>query len=409
MAWQDNYVPGSFRGAAFVTQRHEHAFGRAGESHEYPYRETSWFEDLGADVPRWRLEVFVVGADYMSGRDALLAALKQPGAGTLVHPYLGTFQAQFLNGSLTESNEEGGMARFSLEFTEPGVTVEADQAADTQQASEDTADATDASAEARFADAFEPAGEPPFVDDAAVSLIVGIATDISSAGVLLGGTGPALRAFQVGLTSLGGASSLIASPATLAAVIVGLIGTLGQLGSRPGSQLTALRTVMASAAAVDPVNVITPTRQHQADNQQAIVDLVTAAAAGAAVRTVAALSFASYDDAVAVRDALGDDLDDAAVAAADRGNDALANDLDLLRRTMVADVTARGGSLAHLFSYTPNRVKPAVVIAWELYRDASSVLDQADAIVARNKVRHPGFVPAAPLQVLTATEGRSDV
>jgi len=295
------------------------------------------------------------------------------------------------------------MARFSLEFTEPGTTVAADQAPDTQQASVDAADATDASAETRFDDTFRASGEPPFVDDAAASVIETVADLAQTVGVTLGGTGATLRAFQAGLTALGASTSLLASPADLALVIVGMIGSLGSLGDRPGKQVIALRSLIASASALPAVNASTASRQDQARNQQAIADLVICAAAGAAVRSIANASFTSYDDAVAVRDALADDLDDQAVAASVRGNDALASDLDTLRRTMIADVTARGGSLAHLFSYTPVTVMPALVLAWQLYRDPASTIDQAADIVSRNAIRHPGFVPAEPLQVLSAT------
>lgn len=409
MAWQDRYVPGSFRGVGFVTQRHEHPFGRAVDPHEYPESEAGWSEDLGRRLDRWSLTIFVIGDDYMTGRDALLAALKAPGAATLVHPYLGTFQAQFIDGRLTESTDEGGMARFEVEFVEPGIVVTAQQAPDTQAASAEAADATDASATDRFADVFQASGEPPFVDDAAVSVIGSILSSVSGIAVTLGGAGVTLRAFQAGLSALGGAASLIGSPANLAAVVIGLVGALGALGSRPTKQVGALRSVIGAASALPPIAATTSSRAQQAINQQAIADLVILAAAGAAVRSAADAGFSSYDDAVALRDALGDDLDDQALAAAGRGNPALAADLDTLRRTMIADVTARGGSLAHLFSYTPSTVLPALVIAWQLYRDPTSTIEQAAEIVARNAIRHPGFVPVAPLQVLTAAASSADV
>jgi len=41
---------------------------------------------------------------------------------------------------------------------------------------------------------------------------------------------------------------------------------------------------------------------------------------------------------------------------------------------------------------------PAIVLAYRLYGDA----ERADEIVARNRVRHPGFVPGGqPLEVLS--------
>jgi len=406
MAWQDRYRPGSFRGVGFVTLAHEAELGRRGEAHQYPFRDDPWFEDLGRQGRAWSIQAFVIGPDYMSGRDALIAALEAPGAGTLVHPFLGTFQAQPVGGCrISESTDEGGMARFDLRFVEPGIAVTALSSADTQGAASDAADATDAAASDRFGEEFVAAGQPPFVDDAAAALIGGLAASIAGAAMLLGGSGPSLRAFQADLASLDGAAAILTQSDQLAAATIGLIGSLAGLGGRPAMQITALRQVIGAASSLPPVVTTTPSRKRQAANQQAYADLVIAAAAGATVRATAGVAFASYDDAVALRDALGDDLDAQALAAADRGNDALAADLDTLRRAMIADVTARGGSLARLFGYTPMRVSPALVIAWRLYRDPSSTVAQADDLVARNHVRHPGFVPAAPLQVLTADTG----
>jgi prophage DNA circulation protein len=47
--------------------------------------------------------------------------------------------------------------------------------------------------------------------------------------------------------------------------------------------------------------------------------------------------------------------------------------------------------------------QPALVLAQRLYGDPASVEARAAEIVARNKVRHPGFVPGGvALQVLSA-------
>jgi len=64
---------------------------------------------------------------------------------------------------------------------------------------------------------------------------------------------------------------------------------------------------------------------------------------------------------------------------------------------VIQDVTARGGSLAHLYAYTPAQTEPALVIAQRLYGDPT----RAGEIVARNAVIHPLFVPGGQaLEVL---------
>jgi len=124
------------------------------------------------------------------------------------------------------------------------------------------------------------------------------------------------------------------------------------------------------------------------------IDLSAAEAVAATTEIV----FESYDDAVAVRDDLAERIDAAAFDMADVGDDAGYEALTTLRLALVRDVTQRGGSLDRLYSYTPPSSEPALVTAQRLYGDA----DRAQEIVDRNRVRHPGFVPAgAVLEVLT--------
>jgi prophage DNA circulation protein len=47
---------------------------------------------------------------------------------------------------------------------------------------------------------------------------------------------------------------------------------------------------------------------------------------------------------------------------------------------------------------TPAEPLPALVLAYDLYEDVA----RDGEITARNKIRHPGFVPAEKLKVLSA-------
>lgn len=71
---------------------------------------------------------------------------------------------------------------------------------------------------------------------------------------------------------------------------------------------------------------------------------------------------------------------------------------------MVRDITARGATLARLFSYTPKATEPALVIANRIYGTVDIEARTAE-IVSRNKVRHPGFVPGGiALELLTRVD-----
>ena len=402
MDWQDQYMPGSFRGVGFVTQSHGHDFGRRGESHDYPFRDVPWFEDLGRKGRAWALTAFVIGDDYMAKRDALIAALEAPGPGTLVHPFLGSFQAQVAGCHVSESTEDGGMARFELAFVEPGISVAAVAKPDTLAAAKAVAKKVKTSALARFIKAYVTYAEPAFLILRSGATLSSLGAAVGLASSALGGSGAGLSSLTGALATLDDAVSLVGEASALGNAMMVAVGALGNLGSSPPAQIAALTGLVATVVAMPAGSGTTAARVQLAANNQASADLTVAAVAVALANTVPTISFVSYDDAAALRQTLSDMLDGQSAAANDRGNLALAYDLDHLRRVIVADITARGGSLAPLFSYTPVSVRPAVSIAWSVYGDAANVLAQEDDILARNGIMHPLFVPVASLQLLSA-------
>ena len=64
---------------------------------------------------------------HASRHDELIAALKQRGAGELVHPYYGRKTVTLVSPArISETPDEGGMARFSLDFIEAGFPQQGD-------------------------------------------------------------------------------------------------------------------------------------------------------------------------------------------------------------------------------------------------------------------------------------------
>ncbi|WCT72050.1 DNA circularization N-terminal domain-containing protein [Sphingomonas naphthae] len=421
MSWRDQLQPGSFRGAAFAVRAAENSGGRRGPDHSYPQRDTGWAEDIGRAAARFTIDAIVIGADYMAARDALIAACEAKGPGTLVHPWRGTLQAQCRTYTVAESTEEGGMATFTIELVEAGEIVAAEVRQATADAAVEVADDVKLSAIERFAAGFSVARLPAFVEAAAADAIGVFTAVTTAAGVLQGGTGNALRTFLIGLNVLPG--GLLRSPLLLAQAIDGALFALGQLGSSPASRVTALRRVMSDGVAFPPVVAatigapsgpyivatatspapigFTPARRQEWENQVALTRLITTIAAAEAVRSCSQIVFASYNEAAALRSALQDDLDALAVAAADAGDDAAADDLDRLRLIMVRDITARGGSLARIYTVSPSRTLPALALAHQLDGTLDDLLSRSADLVARNGIRHPGFVMGGqPVEVL---------
>lgn len=407
MSWRDQYQPGSFRGVGFRTEYHERAGGRRVVQHEFPGRDEPVTEDLGRSARTFSIDCWIAGADYRTGRDALIDALEAFGPGLLVHPFHGSMMVNAMTYSQTEDTEEGGMCRFSIEFAEAGVAVAVSVELDGAALAGSEADDVLAGAAEQFERGFDIGNVADFVSDAAADLVTGAATLTQFVAAAQGGIGPALRAFDAGLRFLpGNIQSLLREPLRLGQAVAGLVSTVQALGSNGRVRVESFMRMTAFGDSLKPVIGTTPSRQRQADNQAAFVHLFTSSAAAELVRAASRTSFASYEDAAAMRDRVSARLDILAMRAADAGQDDRAETFDRLRRAAVRDITQRGGTLARVHDLAIGATQPALRIANRLYGVGSasgSVDSRAADIAARNRVRHPGFVPGGvTLKVLSA-------
>lgn len=398
MSWREQLRAGSWRGATFHIDSAGQTGGRRAAVHEFAQRDDVVVEDLGLGPDQFRLECYVLGDDYMASRDRLIAACKVSGPGTLVHPYRGSLQVSCLNFDVDEDSQAGGVARFQIVFIASGAVSQAAQVEDTAASATAAADAASAEGVAGFETGFSVEGLPGFVAEGAAGQIEALGERLQSGLSRLGGAQTALSNATRRVQSLRtDALTLVRQVPDLAGAVSGLMTSFRLLASTPRSALRELRGLIGFAPSAEPW-ADTPARRVQAANGVEIGRLVTLAASAEAVKATAALTFESYDDAVAVRDDLAERLDAAAFDLADAGDDAGYEALTVLRLTMVRDVTQRGGSLARLYSYRPATTEPALVTAQRLYGDAA----RAEEIVDRNRVAHPGFIPAgAALEVLT--------
>lgn len=387
MSWRQDYRPGSFRGVPFVTTADERGGGRRNDVHELPGAEEPVIDDLGGRVRSFSLSAFVIGNDYFDRRDALIDALEAGGPGLLVHPYYGRMQVVVDEWTVSQSTDDGGMASFEISFIKAGEPP-AVAAPDPMSLSLADADSVIDRAIGRFADGFTLGNLPDFVEAAAGKVISGIATVTQLTAMVGGGAGGALRAFETGLAALGGAG-LLHAPLSLAHSIVGLVQTVGLLGGNR-------RRIDAFGAMLDynlpPVpGPATPSRMAQQANQDAALDLYHSAAAAELTRTIALTSFASQDDALAVRDAACDRLDTLRLAASDASADMRAADYGTLARAIVRDIGLRAPQLATLRDLDLVATEPAIVIANRLYGHDLAA-ERADDIADRNAVRQSAFV-----------------
>lgn len=404
MAWQDQLRKASFRGVPFSVKAHEASVGRRTVTHEYPLRDEPYVEDIGRKTRANKIEAFVHGPDYMDARDRLLNAFEQAGPGTLVHPYLGELTISVQDVTVRESTEEGGVAYFSISFVESGKAIFPTQSSNTAGAVLTAADLAETASTASFVKTYAVAARPEFVGAESAAIIRSAMANIEAA-TRVAGMASAEVAGIVNKTR-GVTQDLINNiyePARAAQALVSNIKALiGAVSIEPVRALQLARTFFNFGSDLLPVpssdregSAVTSSRLQQAANQQALIGLIREQAVIEAARVVTALPFASYQEADAVRSELADVVD---MIAESGVNDTVYDSLLALRAAVVREITARGANLARVVSFTPSTTMPALVLSYALYGDAARDVE----VVARNRVRHPGFVAGGvSLEVLS--------
>jgi len=114
--WRDQLLPASFRGISFLIPQASVPIGMKGQLHEFPQRDEPYFEQLGKQSQVHRLVCWIIGDDCFERRDKFMEAIQTPGAGELVHPWLGRMQVKAGEGELTHDFKAGGMAAFEVTF-----------------------------------------------------------------------------------------------------------------------------------------------------------------------------------------------------------------------------------------------------------------------------------------------------
>jgi prophage DNA circulation protein len=362
---------------------------------EFPLRDEPDIERLGKKTVERNFDCFVIGADYMDARDALLAELDKQQTQVLVHPWLGTLRVEISNYTFSETAEEGGMARFQISYFLAASKSRPEVIADTRAGVAGKATVAKKSIADQFEQAFSIDNAARFVNADAIATAQRAMGAVQTAVHLVDGpataAGKVLRSVDSALSQV---STLVSSPSSLAGTLTGLVSRMGSTASNASDVLRQCRSLFAFGDDdADIRYATTPMRKRQRTNRSAINTLVQQSAVITAAEAVPAMTFTSRNDAQAVQDEIANQLDRLMDSAPDDVYVAL---LDL-RAAVLTDISARALNLAALKAYSPRVVMPSLVIAYDVYGDAR----RAGEIVARNNIRHPAFVSTyPPLEVL---------
>ena len=377
MAWTDNIRRGSFRDAEFIVSDTENEIGRRVAIHEYPFREDSYPEDTGGLTELPAIECYVAGPDYMAHRDALIAALKKPGPGLLIHPLHGRITVQALNSKYREGTREQGVARFSIRFVIAGKNDNPRASINTAGVLGQRASSSFTAVSNNFGSQFSVLGWPQFVSDAAESVLSSGLDRIDSFSSFTG----------LATSGVIDTAELVRNPMSIVDTVLTRVKAIGAI-----SDLRRLVTFGQSFSNVSPS---TPSRVVRNQNQTYLLDLFNNVATIEMAERVATdqVTLDNTQDAISYRDEVAENIDVISATA----SDPVFESVQSLRVALVQDINQRLAQLPAVVEYVPPETTPALVLAHQLYGNAT----RESEIITRNKISHGGFVPGGqPVEYL---------
>jgi len=420
--WRDRRQEASFRGVPFWVDTDSVPVGRRTQVHEYPQRDQPFVEDLGRTTRRYQFFGFVVGDDCLAQRDRLLAALDTPGPGELVHPWFGRMTVTAGECDVSHSRNELGMVRFGLLFVDSMLEFPV-QSPNTRRLLAAQEPTLLESIRRRFIDAMAPV-------DLARQRVNAIRTAVSGAYAFAINFLKPLTSLATDLDAL--VYSIVNAPDAFAASLLSDISSLertfsgyGSDGSLKGASAKAEALAQlqdVSAVSMDPDIVIIQLAVIGLIQDAALLDIlldlaempvaviqrtpdpaaldVQLAEQGARVVVSGVSDMPSgtgesstpvSNDIIVIRDAVSEALWSVAGLSPPEHFSVLSDTRLAIDRHLTE--VARSG--VWLRTYAPLENLPSLVLAHALYGDAL----RGGEIVARNRIRHPGFVPATDLQI----------
>ncbi|EOX2631985.1 DNA circularization protein [Yersinia enterocolitica] len=440
--WSEHLHPASFRGIPFAVMTAEGVFGRRQAIHEYPYRDTAWIEDLGRATRRLTIRGFLIQSsglytapDVMTQRDSLIAACEMPDAGTLVHPTLGEMTVSIPESGLrlNEGAESGRVFEFTLTIIESGlrvfsITSSADAVSSIQSSWFSLATKSVATFIATVKGEIRSVTQTIRTLKSTAAFWVNMVNSTTSEATNLGNvlrstlgrdrygrynhgtvggsvsgatasvstqsdtTNLSALVAQKMAVSVEGRASLVAATdalkeaATVEAHANAALAVVNAILSSGASTLDLIRMMQELTSINDDTF-----RPNPSDNSTAAASyqLIIVLCAGAMVYAASQYQPESYDDAVDILTRVCDVVDDAALSAADSGNDEVYQALMDLRGSIVTLLQQTGANLSRVEIVNFNRSLPALNLANRLYQDAR----RGDALVKMAAPVHPAFMP----------------
>ena len=388
------FIGGSFRGVPFFVDGDERTGGRRRNVITFPFRDDPFVDDAQGKLPRsFTFSAYVIGDNYLAQRDALCDALEAAGPGELRHPQYGTKTAVSGPYTVSTSTADGGMARFTLDFAEaPSQRPVPEIVADPVGAVAAAADEATTASSAALAERYDVSGMPSFALESASTAITSAAAALEAALSPLATTAQELAELGGKLRTITDDADVLARTPNGAvdAIRDAITGMLGAIQDTPGAVAAALSASYAVSLGV-AVSGVTATRLRERVNQVALTGAIRQTFATEAARLLPLATFASIEAATSARDVVVGQLDE----QIDGADDATYPQLVMLRAELLRQVPGNA-IFARVVEVERRTQVPSLLLAYQLY----GAVDAEEDVIARNGVRHPGFM-AGTFKVLS--------
>lgn len=405
----------SWKGVSFFVDQSSGEFGRRAVLHEYPARDLPESEDLGRAPRKVSITAFFIGDDAWEKAQTLIAAMERAGPGALVHPWLGYWEkAALVNpGKVNWPRAGGGRVSVDLELIQEGDAPEPET--DHSGALQEAVDALRDENNDNMATEW-----PEETDDWLTAAAKQVQSALKDFEKLMDAADKAISVVEGTITTV---QSIINAPLQVISAIQSRVSKIRGIAANPFSGVTAWKKLLSGAAlnAWNPSGgtiTINSTPAWVTAGSKNGSGTVTANNSGGSsevlpplpvslahwlrreiilqgIEALPGINWTSQDELDEARTLLADLL---AVEMKVCTSPALFNTLSDLRVAVAAHFAGVAPTLPQIITITTQADLPAVVLAYR----ANGDLDQLDDLIARNGVRHPGFVPAGDVKVLAS-------
>ena len=431
-AWLERIRSASFRGVPFYVDGTSYEFGPRLQRDTLIGRNGTQNTDHGEGPEEFDVDAYLFGGDYDRERDALEAALAKGGPAEMVLPFRGGKRVRIIGRVRTrEKRKELGWCTISFSAVyEPEESLGAllDSAGGLGAAAGKLAD----KAEAGFLDKYDLSGLPgaqqlnitAALDDV-VSAMRSVNGAISSQLGIIDTLSRSIDnfAFELG-TLLNTPQSLVSRLRGLLGSILGVANTIKngidrttglprqlsspsafeaseptRVVSRTGGPLMLAGTerdpdrIAAGTTETivpKPADTATDTRAQEAAAAHAVYVLTRAVGLAGVAELASVLPFDSVDLADQMMELIGDAADSLTEAPQESIDGDTLQAVEDTRAAAFKHLSTVSANLADLQDHYPRKQIPMVLIAHELYSDAT----RENEIIARNRTRHPLLVEA---------------